>query len=149
MEQEQSSNLFDLHVDHRSTSYLNETARWAKFLAIVGFVSCGILVLVAIFAGSFLAGAFGRLGTEGAALGGAMLSTIYILIALVNFFPCFYLFNFASKMQMAIRSNDQEKLSASFSNLKSCFKFVGIMTVIVLSFYGLILIFAVFSAGFR
>jgi hypothetical protein len=149
MEQNTPTNLFDLHVDHQSSAYLGETAKWAKFLSIIGFIFCGIFVLVAIFAGSFLAGALGRYGEGNPMLSGVFISVIYILIALLYFFPCLYLFNFASKMQVALRNNDQEQLVQSFRNLKSCYKFLGILMIIMLSFYALILIFGIFAAGFR
>ena len=58
------------------------------------------------------------------------------------FFPCLSLFRFATKMQLALRTNDQETLNVSFENLKSCFKFMGIFTLIILAIYGLIFIFA-------
>jgi hypothetical protein len=132
-------NLFELQIDQQSISYLGETARWAKFLSIVGFVLCGLMIVFALFAGSILA-TFAKLGNTDAfgstmGLGGAFISVIYIVIALLYFFPCLYLFNFSVKMQTALRNNDQTNLNVALSNLKSCFKFVGILTIIFLSFY--------------
>jgi hypothetical protein len=73
-------------------------------------------------------------------LGGGMVTVIYILIALLWFFPCLHLFHFANKMKLALTGNDQEMLNTSFKNLKACFKFMGIITIIVLSFYALALL---------
>jgi hypothetical protein len=150
MEPNTSTSLFELQVDHESSSYLRETTRWGKFLAIVGFVLCGLLVLVALFAGSFMAASFGRLGSGGAGAGlGAFVSVLYIIVALVMFFPNLYLYNFASKMQVALRNNDQAQLNQSFRNLKSCYRFLGILMIIYLSFLALALIFGVIGAAFR
>jgi Family of unknown function (DUF5362) len=140
MEQNTESNLFELHVDHNVSAYLAETARWAKFMAILGFVGCGFMLLFSLFIGSFLSAALLRMGGGGTAgLGymGGFLSFIYIVIAIVYFFPCLYLYNFASKMQVALRSNDQDQLSLSFRNLRSCYRFVGILMIIVLAFWAL------------
>lgn len=131
--------LFELQVDQQSVSYLGETARWAKFLSIVGFVLCGLMIIVALFAGSILT-TFAKFSSRDAltssmGLGGAFVSLIYIVVALLYFFPCLYLFNFSGKMQTALRNNDQTHLNASFGSLKSCFKFVGILTIVFLSFY--------------
>lgn len=131
--------LFDLQIDQQGINYLGETARWAKFLSIVGFVLCGLMIVFALFAGSILT-TFAKLGTSdalssGMGMGGAFVSLIYIVIALLYFFPCLYLFNFSGKMQTALRNNDQNQLNASFGNLKSCFRFVGILTIVFLSFY--------------
>ncbi len=146
--------LFSLQIDDISNSYLTETARWAKFLAIVGFVLCAIVVLGGVFA-AFFAGSvmFGRGGSDeinsafAGVAGGAML-IFYILIAILYFLPCLYLYRFAGRMQEALRVNDQGLLNSSFENLKSCFKFIGILTVVLVSIYALVLVFAVIAALF-
>ena len=56
-----NENLFELQVDQQSIGYLSETARWAKFLSIVGFVMCGIIVVFALFFGSIIS-IFSKLG---------------------------------------------------------------------------------------
>jgi len=153
MEQNSQTGLFELHIDAPSSAYLNETAKWAKFLAIVGFIMCGLIVIVAFFAGSIFSAAFSRAGQEGGlsaatgGIGGGFITVIYILVALLYFFPCLFLFKFASKMKVALRTNDQEQLADSFKNLKACFRFLGILTIIVLSFYALALIFLVIGAA--
>jgi hypothetical protein len=136
-----NENLFELQIDQQSIGYLSETARWAKFLSIVGFVVCGFMVIFSLFFGSIMS-MFNKLNSGSDAFGGSTMalgsyafSIVYIIIALLYFFPCLYLFNFSSKMQTALRNNDQINLNAAFGNLKSCFKFVGILTIVVLSFY--------------
>jgi hypothetical protein len=146
MEQNTESSLFELQVDHNVSSYLGETARWAKFLAILGFIGCGFLLLVAIFFGSYFSAAFGRLG--GLGYMGGLVSFIYIGMAALYFFPCLYLYNFASKMQVALRSNDQEQLSQSFRNLKSCYRFVGILVIIMLALWLLLIVLGLIGAAF-
>jgi hypothetical protein len=149
-----TSNLFDLQIDHESNAYLSETAKWTKYLSILGFVFCGLIVLASIFAGSFMSGLFlnrysGNMGS-GTAAGistatGIGITLVYSLFALLYFFPSLYLFNFSSKMQVALRNNDQAQLNLSFKNLKSCFKFWGILTIVIIGFYLLVLIFALFA----
>ncbi|MFL5747520.1 MAG: DUF5362 family protein [Niastella sp.] len=136
-----NENLFELQVDQQSIGYLSETARWAKFLSIVGFVVCGFIVIFALFFGSIMS-VISKMGSGSdsfssstLAIGNYAFSIVYIIIALLYFFPCLYLFNFSSKMQTALRNNDQINLNAALGNLKSCFKFVGILTIVVLSFY--------------
>lgn len=150
MEQNTTSSLFELQVDQIAASYLKEAARWAKFLAILGFIFCGFFVLFALFAGSFMAAAFSTMGAGRSGLmSGAGFSIIYIAFALLYFFPCLYLFNFASKMQTALRSNDQEVLNASFKNLKSSYRFVGILMIICLGLWSLGIIFAIIGFAGR
>jgi hypothetical protein len=151
MEPNTETSLFVLQIDHQSSAHLGETARWAKFMAIMGFIGCALMVLFALFLGTVLS-YFSRIGGGVSALPGgfgALLSVFYILIALLYFFPCLYLFNFASKMQVAIRGNDQQQLNESFRNLKACYRFVGILMIIGLCVWGLFIILAIIGAAFR
>ena len=140
-----NQSLFELQIDQPVSGYLRETAKWAKFLAIVGFVFCGLLAVAAIFAGSLMATALGSTGSEGG-MPAVFLTTLYLAGALIYFFPCLFLLHFANKMQRALRQNDQFLLTDSFKNLKSCYKYMGILMIIVLSLYIVGIMAAVFTA---
>ena len=144
---ENSNNLFELQVDHNGSSFLRETAKWSKFLSIVGFVMIGLLLLGILFSGSSMNKIFADSAYGGA---GSVFGTLYIVIIvvvmIVYFFPCLYLYKFATKMQLALRNNDQDTLNASFESLKSCFKYMGIFTIVILSFYALAFVFTMFAA---
>ena len=66
---------------------------------------------------------------------GAVMAFYYIVIALIYFFPCLFLFRFATKMKVALASNDQETLNTSFQNLKATFRYMGIVTIVMLVFF--------------
>jgi uncharacterized membrane protein YjgN (DUF898 family) len=145
---EQSTNLFELQIDHQGSTFLREVAKWSKFLAIVGFVMTGLFLLVMIFAGSAISTlTTAQYGGTAAAGSSAMVMVMFTVILLIYFFPCFYLFKFATKMQVALKNNDQETLNVSFQNLKSCFKFMGILMIVVLSIYGLVFIFGLLAVA--
>lgn len=141
MEQNQDLSLFNLNVDQTGRSHLAEAGRWAKFLAIIGFIGCAFIVLIGLFFGSFIgmfssqygANPYNDISASGSGFGAAM-AVYYIVIALIYFFPCLFLFRFANKMKTALASNDQEVLNASFQNLKATFRFLGIITIIMLAF---------------
>lgn len=135
---EDNSSLFSLSIDSSSKQYLSEAAKWARFLAIVGFVGLGVLVLSGIFASVM----FSRLeettrfGTRsvGGGFMGATTAIMYIILAVIYFFPLLYLLRFANAMRAALTADDQERLVVSFQNLKACFRYVGIITIIVIAF---------------
>lgn len=147
--EQQTSDLFDLQVDQQSHIYLSETARWSRFLSIVGFVMCALIVLVAIFAGSIFSSFGSMFGGAMGAMGGASLTIIYLLIAVLYFFPCLYLYRFSSNMKIALASHDQTLLNTSFKNLKSCFRYLGILTIIFLSLYALGILVAIIGVASR
>ncbi len=141
------SNLFELQIDHEVSSHLRETAKWAKFLSIVGFVGLGLILVVVLFAGSMVA-SYSSSPLTAAFSGGGTLQIILLLVMVaLYFFPCLFMFNFSSKMLRALHNNDQYTLVASFRQLKLCYKFIGILTLVLISIYALIfvigLIFAV------
>lgn len=142
MEQElQSQHLFDLQVDQQASQYLSDAAKWAKFLSIVGFILSGIMVIAALFAGSMLSSLPQMEGME--TIGGGAITAVYLFGALVWFFPCLYLYRFSEKAQTAIRSTEQQTLNNSFKNLKSCFRFMGIFTIVMLCLYAIVFVVAI------
>lgn len=138
MEHQQDSSLFGINIDQAGRGHLSEAARWARFLAIVGFIMCGIIVLIGLSFGSIMGTLGDRYGTgypDYSAPGlGAVMAVYYIAIALLYFFPCLFLYRFGAKMKQALAANNQEIVNTSFQNLKACFRFLGIVTIIILCF---------------
>jgi uncharacterized membrane protein YjgN (DUF898 family) len=156
MDQNQTTPLFGLSVDATSKKFLSETARWASFLAVIGFIVCALVVIggivVAIAASqfdsafdSYNSGSSIRMSGSGF---GAVLGVVYILFAVLYFFPCLYLLRFSNHMKVAIAAEDQTRLTTAFENLKSVFKFMGILTIIILSLYVLGFLFGGLAAAF-
>lgn len=79
----------------------------------------------------------------GGAISGALLSLFYLLFGALYLLPVLYLHRFSSSMQAGLAASDEEIIAASFKNLKSLFKFMGVFTIIFLGFYALVL-FAMF-----
>lgn len=111
-------------------SFLAESARWGKFIAIIGFVGIGLGVLMMLFGGgAMIAGGM-------AGMGGIMI-LVYVVILGISLVPIYYLYNFATKMQVALRDDNQVFLRDAFENHKSMFKFYGIFMAIMLGIYAL------------
>ncbi|MDQ6472127.1 hypothetical protein RB619_15860 [Flavobacterium sp. LHD-80] len=139
---------FEMQLDQSAKDFLKETAKWAYFLSILGFVGIGFFVLIAIFAGAFfstMGAAMPGMGAYGGSFG-ALMSFFYLLIAAVYFFPVYYLFKFSSNAKRAFRENDSEALSSSLGYLKSHYKFIGILMVSILVLYALFFLLAITGA---
>lgn len=121
-----------LTITSDGNSYLTTTAKWATFLSILGFVGTGIMVLVGVF--MMFISPMTKLGsTFGIPV--ALFGLLYLLMAVLYFFPAYYLYNFASKTKLALYNNRQDELDEGLKNLKKMFKFLGIMTIIIVSLY--------------
>ncbi len=139
-----------LTISDPSRIYLRETAKWGNFLAIAGFIGSGLLVLFGlIFSFSFSALQHLPMDTMPGMLSGGfsfLFGFIYILIAILYFFPSLYLYRFSNKLKMALSMNNEEELTEAFSNHKSLFKFMGILTIVTLSLYALMFLFGILGA---
>lgn len=110
--------------------FLAESARWGKFIAIIGFVFIGLGAIMMLFGG-------GAMLVGGMAGVGGIAMLFYIVVLGISVIPIVYLYNFATKMQVALRDDDQMYLRDAFENHKSMFKFYGIFMAILLGFYAL------------
>jgi hypothetical protein len=147
-----NTNLFELQIDANAQAILRETSKWAKFLSIVGFIFCGIMVVIGIFAASLFATMSTQYGSPMPSQLGGLMTGFYIVYAVIYFFPCLFLFRFSTRTQVALRNNDQLQLSTALGSLKSYFKFFGILTIIVLAILALAFILGGLGAalsGFR
>lgn len=123
--------------------YLSEAARWGKFLAIMGFIGIGLMVLAALF---MMIGTSQLDSIPGMNFPMGAFGLIYVVIGALYFFPTYYLFQFSVKTREGLESQDSQELTHGFENLKSLFKFMGIFTIIILSLYALIILFAIIAA---
>jgi hypothetical protein len=136
----------DLSINETSQIHLTASAKWGKFLSIVGFVFCGLMLIAGIYMAAVVpsSGVYGYAG-EAAKIAGIT----YIISAIILIFPCLYLNKFSNKVQDAIRSTSQESLDTAFINLKAMFKFYGIVTIIFLVLFALAFIAGLGSAFMR
>ena len=131
----------ELSISSQTKDHLHEAAKWAYFLSIVGFVGLGLMVLgglISMFAGAALQGSSGEMG---------VLGIIYLIGAVLYFFPTYYMFLFAQKIKAACSATSQSDLESGIENLKSFFKFVGIFTIVIISLYLLIFIIGILIAA--
>lgn len=134
-----------IELDRQALRSLYEAGGWANFLAILGFIMMGFLVLAGIFMGAV----FSNLPAENTLpFSGGVFTIIYILIAAVYFFPIYYLFKFATMARNGIQVRDSSQVSGALHYLKSHYKFVGILTIAAIALYILfILLFVALGMG--
>ena len=132
----------ELYLSDQSKNYLSETAKWAKFIAIIGFIGIGVMILIGINMGALI----GSMANASEELGGwgtgfsALISVFYIGIAILYLYPVLKLYQFADRTKKALEGNSSETMSLAFESQKSMFKFMGIMTIAVLGLYVILLL---------
>jgi len=150
MEEITTSGNSSLQLTAESQSFLKETAKWAYFLSIVGFVGIGMLILLSVFMGTIFSklGVFNSGMSPAPTMGVGFITFLYLIMAVLYFFPVYYLFQFSSKAKAAFSRNDNEALTTSLEYLKSHYKFMGILAIIILSIYGVIFLFSIIGIAF-
>jgi hypothetical protein len=134
--------LEQLTITNASRNFLDEIAKWAKFLSILGFVLIGVLLVFAFFATPIFEIAMEKQTGTPTSLGFTMLIT-NLGLAIIYFFPVYYLLQFSNKMKKALVDKNEDTLAKAFEMLKSHYKFIGVFTIITLSLYALFAIVAV------
>ncbi len=119
-------------INDEIREYLEKTAKWVNFLAILGFIGLGLMA-IAIIAMLFLNGS--RSNNYSNVGGSSFIAVFYILLAVFYYYPINYLYKFSVDITKGVNSNDQELFTSGFKSLKSLFKFQGILTIVVISIY--------------
>lgn len=136
---EENSSVFDnfeLRLNESSKKFLRETSKWAFILSIIGFVIVGMLVFMAVFFGIMLTDVRSNLNPlRDMGMPAWYFTMVYLLSAVIYFFPMLYLYKFSRRMKSALIEKSTEDLTAAFSNLKSHYKFVGITVLIIIGLY--------------
>lgn len=146
---EQNPNLLasDLAIDGVGEMHLKETARWARFLGIVGFVLTALIAVMAFAFPAFLSGSMrgNPYATGGLSAMTGMITVIYLLIAVFMFAVSYFIFKFGTATKAALLQSDQAGLNEGLLNLKRCFRLYGIVTVIYIAFIVLAVLVTVVS----
>jgi len=135
------SEIHALEITSESREYLLTTAKWGRFIAIVGIVFMALFLLVMLFTGGAVFSAMSELdqvpGAPGPVFGSGFFIAYMIFIFAIGLFPLYYLYNFSTKTIRAINTSSTEDLTDGLKNMKSLFKFYGIFTAIIIGIYAL------------
>lgn len=125
-------------------SYMYDMAKWTKFLSIVGFVMTALVVFAAIGSTAFM-NTLSTIspGNPMAAMGSGFLTVYLFVIGILYFYPSLLMFKHSNAAKKAILFGEQESLSVAMQNLKSFFKFWGVLMIVLIVFYGMVVIAAI------
>lgn len=126
-------------VNSEIRNYLKETAKWAKFISIVGLIFTALLI-IGFLAGGMMAGDLMSQAFGAPAGMGIYIVFVYVIMFALYIFPLLYLYKFADKTNKALASDNEAVLTEAFKNLKSLYKFMGIFMAIILGLYLLLFI---------
>ena len=137
---ESSPDSRKIEIEQKTLDNLNTIRKWTMFIAIIGFILLGLLLIIGLIAGTFLS-AF-KLGETGLGIPESLGLIVLFVVAVIYFFPVFFLFRFSKHTGNAVQTLNKEELHKAFKNLKSYVVYLGVLIIIGLSIYVMALLFA-------
>jgi uncharacterized membrane protein len=135
-----------IEIDQETLNNLNTSRKWAMFLAIIGFIILGLIIVFGLIAGTFLT--VFNLGEKGLGVPESLMFVPILLLALIYFFPVLFLFRFSKRTGHAVQTLDKKELHKAFRSLKSYFVYIGVLIIVVLLCYVAVLVLAGTSMAF-
>ena len=135
-----------IEIEQETIKHLNTTRKWAMFLAIIGFIILGLIIIIGLIAGTFLT-AFNS-GGKDLGIPESLMFVPILLLAVIYFFPVLFLFRFSKHTSHAVQTLDKLEFHKAIKNLKSFFVYIGVLIIIILSLYIVVLIIAGSSLAF-
>lgn len=136
-----------LQFTSNAESHLKSSAKWGLFLSIIGFLIILLLVIFSItmFVLSGVKSEFADFQNMPVPFMLEFLGVLYLIFAIIYFFPTYNLLKFSTKISSAFENNDQVALEDALKNLKRMFAFIGILTIMMFLFSAFSMAFAFLS----
>jgi hypothetical protein len=143
---ENTTEIRKIEIEQDTLKDLDTARKWTLFLAILGFIGIGLLLIIGLFAGVFLS----VFSTSDIPLGFPewLVIIIVLIFAAIYFFPVLFLFRFSKHTSNAVKSLDKQEMQKAFRNLRSYFMYIGILVIVVLAVYFIAFIAAGASVAF-
>jgi hypothetical protein len=136
MENNLESRKIELEQD--TLIFLNTTRKWSMFLAILGFIMLGIILIIGLITGTFLSAFSSTDSVTG--VPDTLILALFLFTGLVNFFPVYFLFQFSRHTATAVQNLDKHEMRKAFRNLKFHYICTGIIVILILVIYVIVLV---------
>jgi len=131
-----------MELSQQAKKFLYEAAKWATILSIIGFIGIGLMIIISFSMGTILS----QIPNDALGVPIQFFSLFYLILAGISFIPIYFLFQFGNNIKNAIKKNDTDLLTFGLKKLKSHYKFIGILTIILMSLNLLFIIFGAYTA---
>lgn len=139
----QSDPLANIPVTPLMIEHLQATKPWVRLISIIMFISVGLMFLggVAMF---LIPSPPGMRG--GGAFFGPIIGIIYIIFGALYIIPAYFLHQYASSINDLLKGGGDSAMENALGSQKSFWRFVGILTLIIIALYALFFVFAILGA---
>ncbi len=134
-----------LELNSAAIKYLSETRKWTTFFAILGIIGSVFMVIAGLV---FIIVLPHYNNMENIPYSVVFIGYIYLIMSVLMILPVVYLLQFGTKLNKALKNNDQYMLGVAFHNLALHYRVIGIYTIVSIAVYLIaIAVLVVFGAG--
>ena len=125
----------DLKISDTVNGYIRTTAKWTRFLSVLGFITVGFMVLVGI---ALMIGLTFLRNVHNAPP--PLIGIVYIPMGLLYMVPAIYLFKYSATLKNVLIKADIRDIEEAIRYQKSFWKFSGIMALagMIMGFIGIL-----------
>ena len=123
----------NIEIGQDTLKHLNTLRKWTMFLAVIGFIFFGLIIILGLITGTFLTAFNLSSNTQG--IPDALVIAAFIAFALMNFFPVYFLFSFSKHTSLAVAKHDRKEMHVAIKFLKRFFIYIGVFIIVVLTVY--------------
>jgi len=131
---ENTPEIKKIELEEDSLKDLDTTRKWSMFIAILGFIAIGILVILSLVTGVFLS-VFKSGDLQLGAGESVLIFGLLLVFAVIYLFPVLYLYRFSKHAGHAVRTRDNIHMKKAFRYLRKYFVYIGILAIVVLAIY--------------
>lgn len=111
---------------------IRQTAPWMTFMSILGFVACGLMLLAGI--------ALFFLSSKLSLPIPPSMGLVYIIMAVIIFFPYLYLYQTAESFRGFVQRGDVNAMETALMLQKKFWRYLGILTLVYMAVLALMML---------
>lgn len=133
--QESFGPITPLMIEH-----LRATKPWVRFMSVILFISVAFIFLGAVII-LLVPTSMGGSGLS------ALIAIVYVALGALYLFPAYFLHQYASSIRSLEQGGGDVAMEEALRNQKSFWRFVGILTLVVICIYLIVIVFTVAGAA--
>jgi hypothetical protein len=121
-----------------AVNMLSQTKPWVRFISVVMFIGSAFMILagVVMMAAPMAAGGAFSVWT-------IIFGVVYIAMAVFYIMPAVFLWRYADRIAMFVQEGTAGSLASALESQKSFWKFVGILTMVIMAVYAVAIVFTI------
>lgn len=123
----------NIEIGQDTLKHLNTLRKWTMFLAVLGFIFFGLIIILGLITGTFFT-AFNQ-SSQSQDLPDYLVIVAFIALALIIFFPVYFLFSFSKHTSIAVTTHDRKEMHIAIKHLKRFFIYIGVLLIVVITVY--------------